>query len=462
MTAKPKMMLFSHISSPLSITGAEKLLLFFCRELSSFFHCVLVAPEEGWLTSLARKQGIRVIIFRIPLLYSVYEPGPGLETEAARLKNTPLYRRLLRLMKAETPQLVMVNTCVHYLPAAAGKQLKIPVIWKLTELISDNGYLENSTALIDRNSDWIISISESAARGFSPEVRQSKLSVLHPSWNEEELRRDLQEELRAEFRKAWGIEHGNVLIGMVTSFLVESKGTGHFIDMALDVMEDYPEARFLIVGRMLDEEYDQQCRHKIHAAVAMDRFIFAGCHEEMAPVYSALDVVVVPSLIQEGFGLTAMEGLIHGKPVIAYASGGLQELLEIADCAHMLAEPGDFRSLSAKLRCLLEDPGQIPSLGLRSKDRLQAALGPTAYRSRLAGLVSEWRTLRPGWFNAAATRFSKLQGRGTVPVSRSGRWRKAPARSGEASSGRRRSARTRRKISMRTKNRRIGPRRMRA
>lgn len=461
MTAKPKMMLFSHISNPLSITGAEKLLLFFCRELSAYFDCVLVAPEEGWLTSMARKQGIKVILFRIPLLYGIYDPGPGLETEAARLINIPLYRKLLRLMTTEAPRFVMVNTCVHYLPAAAGKQLGIPVIWKLTELISDNGYLEYSTALIDRNSDWIISISESAARGFAPAVRHSKLSVLHPSWNEEELRPALQEELRAEYRKAWGIAHSNVLIGMVSSFLVESKGTSHFIDMALDVMHDYPEARFLIAGSVLDEAYAYQCRQRIHAAGAGDRFIFAGCHEDMMPVYSALDVVVVPSLIQEGFGLTAMEGLIHGKPVIAYASGGLRELLEIADCAHMLAEPGDFRSLSAKLRRLLEDPGQLRTLGIRSKDRLHAALGPAVYRSRLAGLVSEWRSVWPERSEAAGPRFRKPQG-GGFPPARPRRWRKAAARAGDVYPGRRTSARNRRKKSVRAKKRRTGQRRMRA
>lgn len=46
MATKPKMMLFSHVCNTRSITGAEKLLLHFMREIGTIFECVLVVPQE--------------------------------------------------------------------------------------------------------------------------------------------------------------------------------------------------------------------------------------------------------------------------------------------------------------------------------------------------------------------------------------------------------------------------------
>ncbi|NMO95239.1 glycosyltransferase [Paenibacillus lemnae] len=424
MILKPKMLLFSHLSNPTSITGAEKLLLFFCRELLPYFDCVLVVPGEGRLTALARQSGIQVRIFPLPLLYSIYTPSPGLNKEAARLKDKPLYRKLLRFIMRESPGVILTNTCVHYLPAAAGKDLGIPVVWKLTEMMTDNGHLNESTALIDRHSDWILSISESVAQGFNPGIRQSKVSVLYPSWNEAELRREAWPELRNAYRSELGIGPGTPLIGVVSSFLVENKGILDFIDMALDVKDSYPDARFLIVGSVLHEDYHMRCTSKIAAAGAEDRVIFAGCQDDIERVYCALDIIVVPSLVGEGFGLTAMEGLALEKPVIAYASGGLKELLDAAGCSHMLAEPGNPGSLSEKLRSLLDDPELGRSLGEQNRGSALAALGPDMYRMRLHELVTRWQGERPGWFHTPVRRAVSrhtVSGRQRSRKSRAGR-----------------------------------------
>lgn len=406
MAFKPKILLFSHISNPFSITGAEKLLLFFCRELLPYFDCILVAPEEGKLTLLARQHGILVKIVRIPLLYSIYTPSPLLNQEAASLKKNPAYRKLVRFIANESPQMILTNTCVHYLPAAAGKQLGIPVIWKLTEMITDNGYLGFSTQLIDQHSDWIISISESAAYGFDPAVRHTKMSVLYPSWNEEELRPDVWPELRQQFRSRLGVGPNTTLIGTVSSFLIETKGIHHFIEMALSLKDEYPEARFLIIGSSLNQEYEMRCKDMIGAAGAENRFIFAGCQDDVESVYCGLDIIVIPSLVPEGFGLTAMEGLLFGKPVIAYASGGLKELLAEAGCPHMLADLGNPLSLSEKLRFLLEQPETGQALGGQNRERMIAALGPGVYRARLGELVARWHAERPGWFRPGIPRSS--------------------------------------------------------
>lgn len=78
MADKATIVLFSHVSNTRSITGAEKLLLFFAQELSPYFNCILVAPQDGKLTAQARSCGISVQLLSIPLLYGMYTPYAGL------------------------------------------------------------------------------------------------------------------------------------------------------------------------------------------------------------------------------------------------------------------------------------------------------------------------------------------------------------------------------------------------
>lgn len=407
MAFKPKMLIFSHVSNPSSITGAEKLLLFFCGQMTPYFDCVLVAPNEGRLTILARQSGITVKIHRIPLFHSVYTPGSNLLAEANKLMATSVFRGLMKWIAGEAPEVILTNTCVHFMPAAAGKRLGIPVVWQLTEKITENGNAHLATSLIHQYSNWLVSISESVAESFPVEVRQSKMTVLPPSWIESDIQPAAWATTRASFRGSLGITANQPLIGMISSFLIESKGVHHFIDMALSLKDAYPDAAFLIVGSALNPDYDILCRDRIASAGAQHRFIFAGSQDDITQVYCALDVVVVPSLIPEGFGLTALEGLLHGKPVVAYASGGLQEVLTAAGCPHLLAIPGSPASLAEKVRFILDQPDRGEALGMQNRLQIQAVFGPEVYGMRLNGMVSRWMNEYPAWFQVTARRVKR-------------------------------------------------------
>lgn len=94
MADKATIVLFSHVSNTRSITGAEKLLLFFSRELSPYFNCILVAPQDGKLTQLARSYGLQVRLMSIPLVYGVYTPYAGLPADIRKLQEGREYHEL--------------------------------------------------------------------------------------------------------------------------------------------------------------------------------------------------------------------------------------------------------------------------------------------------------------------------------------------------------------------------------
>ena len=87
--------------------------------------------------------------------------------------------------------------------------------------------------------------------------------------------------------------------------------------------------------------------------------------EELAALYTAADVLVLPSE-EEGFGLTPHEALACGTPVAAYAIPALTETLA-DNPAVRLVPPGDLDALLAAAEALAgqDAAGDGPDLGRR-------------------------------------------------------------------------------------------------
>ncbi|WP_060861506.1 glycosyltransferase family 4 protein [Paenibacillus riograndensis] len=390
MADKATIVLFSHVSNTRSITGAEKLLLFFSRELSPYFNCVLVAPQEGKLTRQARNNGLNVQLLTIPLVYGMYTPYAGLEPDIRKFQEKLEYCELVEWLAALRPAFIISSTCVHALPAMAAKSLGIPVVWKISETITDNDFTSISTELIHKNSDEILAISHTAASCFPEDIRAEKVTLLPPSWNDSEMMFEAWSKLRSERRRDLRVAPKEPLIGYISSFINKEKGLEHFVKMAVLVSKEHPEAKFMVVGTPGDKSYYDRCVRKVKLEGLTSHFKFVGYEESLPEVYCAMDMLVVPSLIREGFGMTALEGLAFGKPVVAYASGGLYEILHAAGCGELLAPVGDIDQLAQRVNGLLAEPGLAAVIGSQARERVDAVYGPAAYRTRLLGLAEKW------------------------------------------------------------------------
>lgn len=391
MADKATIVLFSHVSNTRSITGAEKLLLFFGRELSPYFNCILVAPQDGKLTRQARSFGLNVELLSIPLVYGMYTPYAGLEADIHKFQESREYLEMTDWLAGLRPAFIISSTCVHALPAMAAKSLGIPVVWKISETITDNEFTPISVDLIHRNSDEILAISHTAAACFPADIREGKVTQLPPSWNDKDLMMEAWSKLRGERRSELKVSPDESLIGYISSFINKEKGLEHFVKMAVLVSEQYPKAKYLVIGTPGDKNYYDRCVRKVKLEGLTSRFKFAGYEECLPSAYCAMDLLVVPSLIREGFGMTALEGMAFGKPVVAYDSGGLQEILHMAGCGNQLAPVEDIEALADRVKVLLAEPGLAAAIGSQSRERVDAVYGPAAYRARLLGLAERWQ-----------------------------------------------------------------------
>lgn len=89
----------------------------------------------------------------------------------------------------------------------------------------------------------------------------------------------------------------------------------------------------------------------------------------LALVYSAADVMVVPSM-QESFGQTASESLACGTPVVAFGATGLKDIVEHQQNGY-LADPYDVVDLAYGIGWVLEDSNRHKNLCLTARKQVE-------------------------------------------------------------------------------------------
>ncbi|MFN8010158.1 MAG: glycosyltransferase [Holophagaceae bacterium] len=147
------------------------------------------------------------------------------------------------------------------------------------------------------------------------------------------------------------------------------------------------QARLLIFG-----SGSRESRHALEVQIQelglqglVDWKGFVPNHEE---IYAQADIVVVPSLRPEAFGLTALESGIRGIPVVAAGHGGLAETI-IDGRTGLLFAPGSAEDLAQKLKTLILDPSLRREIGAAAREH---ALAKFTDRIMVARFVESVRT----------------------------------------------------------------------
>jgi glycosyltransferase involved in cell wall biosynthesis len=139
------------------------------------------------------------------------------------------------------------------------------------------------------------------------------------------------------------------LVGTVAR-LAPQKGVEFFIRAAARLAANYPELRFLVVG-------DGPLRPGLESLAGElglgGRLFFMGHRTDVASILSCLSVFVQPSL-SEGQGITVLEAMAAGCPVVASAVGGLREVIRHGENG-LLVEAGSADTLAEAVGALLDD-----------------------------------------------------------------------------------------------------------
>jgi glycosyltransferase involved in cell wall biosynthesis len=115
-----------------------------------------------------------------------------------------------------------------------------------------------------------------------------------------------------------------------------------------------------------------------------DRVRFLGWADRatLSRLYAESAVVAVPSRWPEPFGIVGLEAHAHGRPVVAFAVGGIPEWLDDG-ASGFLVPPYDIEAFADRLRACLESPTRAAAMGARGRQRVQRDFSPRSHLTRL-------------------------------------------------------------------------------
>ncbi len=156
-----------------------------------------------------------------------------------------------------------------------------------------------------------------------------------------------------------GIERSVVVT--VVARLHPDKGHDVLLDALALLRDEIPPVVVLLAG----EGPHREALERRAASLGPSAHLrFLGFRKDIARLYAAADLVVLPSQ-NEAFGLVLPEAMALHRPVLATAVGGIPEIVEHG-VTGWLVEPGSAAAMASALKTLLLSPDLRRRLGARS------------------------------------------------------------------------------------------------
>ena len=158
-------------------------------------------------------------------------------------------------------------------------------------------------------------------------VPPEKIETLHNGILPEDWKTAPQ--LRAKTRRELGWTAGEIVIGMI-SRITPKKGHLDLIRLAPKLLEKQPKLRFLIVGGWYphDKKLFIQCFEEIKREGLGPYFFWSGPRgvSDVRPYLAATDIFLSLAY-EESFGLSVIEGMAAGLPVVGPKAGAIPEII---------------------------------------------------------------------------------------------------------------------------------------
>lgn len=175
---------------------------------------------------------------------------------------------------------------------------------------------------------------------------------------------------RAALRARLGLPD-QVLIGCYGRIRAQ-KGTDAFVQAMIAILPSRPQVTALVMGRATDQHqtFLDALKAEVARANLSDRILFVPevTVDQMPDRYRVLDLYVAPQR-WEGFGLTPLEAMACGVPVVATRVGAFEDLVAPGQTG-ALVDPGDVAGLARAVAALVDDPSTRAAQSAAARTRV--------------------------------------------------------------------------------------------
>ncbi len=346
----------AHILGGREMGGIATVVFSLLEEQSRSGNPILLALDDSTLAEIARRKGYRTDVFR-----------------ASPLAAPVAFYRVVRLLQREHVALIHTHSVLAHIFGYFIKRWMRKVSFLMhvhasiqRELVSqENMFLKRklyayAISVAFRSCDALIANSDAVRRDLIERgVSAGKISVIHNGVDVEKIRLAANSpEAPRSLSERFG---ENRIIGTIGRF-TPIKNQKLLLLAARTIVKQHPDVLFVLVGDGKERGRLEQMGRELGLE---DKLIFTGWLNSPYPILSRMDILVLPSL-WEGLGVTILEAMALGKPVVATRVGGIPEVVGDGETG-LLVPSDDEEALASALHKLLSDPELAQDMGHRGK-----------------------------------------------------------------------------------------------
>src|SRR3954462_15248328 len=156
---------------------------------------------------------------------------------------------------------------------------------------------------------------------------------------------------------AFWLPHGSPVVGNVAA-LVPHKGQRYLIDAAHLVVQQIPDARFVILG---EGELREHLEKQVHEPHPEKHVLLPGFRTDVLGCIKGF-VLFVMSSVTEGLATSLLDAMACARPIVATRAGGIPEIV-VDGTTGLLVEPRDHHGMAAAIVRMLKDPALRQRMG---------------------------------------------------------------------------------------------------